>query len=164
MAFTLLYGIFLFESSVDTRYKFCTEHGWFHFMWFIWLSFLVEAPFFKSPKNFVDFFLLFSFPFYSYYCYYDLNHRIFCKFCVYTTSRKSLKLYDEKWWQFFFVCAVMFRLYVYLRCLFFCDSFSTSTNHCIRSVLQNCSISIHAVVLFSGFFFCCFAHKSIIPK
>lgn len=47
--FLFLQRIFLgFESLVDMSYKFCTEHFvWFHFKWFIWLSFLV----FKGPLD-----------------------------------------------------------------------------------------------------------------
>lgn len=41
---------YFYLSSVDTRYKFCTEHGWFHFKWFIWLSFLVEVPLLNHRK------------------------------------------------------------------------------------------------------------------
>lgn len=49
--FNFGYRIFFYLSSDDTRYKFCTEHAWFHFKWFIWISSLVVILLSQVTKN-----------------------------------------------------------------------------------------------------------------
>lgn len=52
---------FFYLSSDDTRYKFCTEHAWFHFKWFIWISSLLSQVLRKLETSFFFMFLFKSY-------------------------------------------------------------------------------------------------------